>query len=99
MSEQYINKGDLIRWLDGEIKQATKENKKALTALAQKVITMQEADVRKNEHGFWQRSECRSMFDGKGIVVWHCSCCRTVGQPHKRFCSECGALMDWRSYE
>ena len=99
MSEQYINKGEMIRWLDTEIRKTKGDQRKTLSEVIQKVITMPEQDVRANIHAHWQRAEIRSMLDGKGISVWHCSNCRTVGQPYKRFCGSCGAVMEWRNDE
>ena len=99
MNEQFISKNEIVKWLDGEIRTASGERKKALSDVVQKVITLPVPDVRENNHAHWQRSELSSMLDGRGISVWHCSNCRTVGQPYKRFCSSCGAVMDWRNDE
>lgn len=95
----HIDKRILIRWLDTEIRKAKGERKKTLSDVVQFVITMPVPDVRENIHAHWQRAELRSMLDGKGISVWYCNNCRTVGQPYKRFCSACGAVMEWRNDE
>lgn len=91
----YANKEDLIMYLDQQIRVAKGDGKKALQDVIKKVIAMPAADVRTNTRGHWQKAEVRSMFDGKGVSFWYCSNCRTIGEPHKRFCCECGAIMDY----
>ena len=89
----YADKEDLIMWLDQQVKESKGERKKALQDFSKKVISMPAADVRPNIHAKWLQTEVRSMFDGKGVKMYYCSHCRTVGNGKDDYCGKCSASM------
>lgn len=100
MCEVYLKASDLISILDLELKNNPDPDKKeALAWLFRRIVPMKGADVRENIRAHWQRSECRSLLDGKGVYFWYCSNCRTVGNGTDDYCGKCGAFMKVPLYE
>ena len=92
--KQYIELNDALMWMEMQIRNcADPDDKKVLQKVASKLITFPKADVRENIHAEWVSIQSPNLITGKPMLIHYCSHCKTVGNPNKRFCSECGAQM------
>lgn len=100
MRKSYLQTSGLMQWLDKELKKSdiTQERKRTLADVTKHLMTTPPADVRENIHAYWQKSEVRTLADGKGIYLCYCTNCRTVGNGTDDFCGKCGAVMDFKRW-
>lgn len=91
---QYIELNDLLMWLEMQIRNcADPDDRKLLQKITRKLITFPKADVREVIHAEWKCVQTRSLLTNEPMRIHYCSHCKTVGNPNKDYCCECGAQM------
>ena len=103
--KEYIEKAAVEKFIEDGLNNPDKNKAfghDAIEIMAE-VHYMQAADVVEVRHGRWLPEACESVSKRNRLIeyrVYSCSICgRSIGRVKKRYCPNCGALMDRKEDE